>query len=864
MNEGTRWIRLHGWPATLALAAFGALLVLLGLLWAAQPVRADTLTVENTNNDGANSLRAVVNGAADGDIIEFAPSIAGATIDLTEPITISQDIEIRGGNAITVSGGDTSRIFRVDAGANVTFSGLRLRDGFAELDGGQHKGGAIYNSGVVTLTDSMLMLNRGGTGSETQGGAIHNSTGSTLYIIDSTITTNNTTATNADTFVFGGAIFNAGTLDITTSTISDNIAQVGGGQAQSQGGAIHNNSTGVVTITQSTIANNLAGGIGITDKGGGIYNVGTMTIESSTISENTAREGAGIFNMDGELNVLQSAVLTNTATVRGGGVMNSGNGTTAIINTTFTGNSGDGGSAVRNDSSTGLLRLTYATVAGNTGDAALFNAGDFSDFTFQNTIIANNSGNNCSGTDIPIISSQGHTIADDGTCALTGDNDLPNTDPQLGPLSQDADETTLSFKPLANSPAIDAGRATIFTSIDQRGIARPQGADPEIGSVELPLDLAVSKTSTPDTVRLGDIITYTISFTNNSSLVTATNVLIDDPLPQQVKDADFSTASQTPTVTRVPGSDIQWTIDTLGPGESNVITITGNIGGPPKEVITNTVTICDRGSCDLSTDEPDLTNNTASVTNTVITPAPTPPTANDDEAFTQINTPITIDVLANDTDPANDPLTIVRVGDTTAGSTVLISASTELVYTPTLDFIGTDVFTYTVADPLSLEDTATVTVTVAPEGVEPGEAVLEVSIAASADPVQPGDALAYTIDVTNNGPEQATSLTATLTISSGLTFDTASGTDWTCTHDETASEVTCLRDSLAVNDTGQIVVNTTVAELTTGLAATVGTLDATVEVRAANSPTDLPAPSDSVSVTLEDGLQRLYLPLVSK
>jgi hypothetical protein len=76
--------------------------------------------------------------------------------------------------------------------------------------------------------------------------------------------------------------------------------------------------------------------------------------------------------------------------------------------------------------------------------------------------------------------------------------------------------------------------------------------------------------------------------------------------------------------------------------------------------------------------------------------------------------------------------------------------------------------------------------------------------------------------------------------------------------------VTCLRDSLTVNDTGQIVVNTTVAELTTGLAATVGTLDATVEVRAANSPADLTTPADSVSVTLEDGLQRLYLPLVSK
>jgi hypothetical protein len=91
-----------------------------------------------------------------------------------------------------------------------------------------------------------------------------------------------------------------------------------------------------------------------------------------------------------------------------------------------------------------------------------------------------------------------------------------------------------------------------------------------------------------------------------------------------------------------------------------------------------------------------------------------------------------------------------------------------------------------------------------------------------------------------------------------------SGTDWTCTYDDTASEVTCLRDSLAANDTGQIVVNTTVAELSSSLAAIVGTFDATVEVRAANSPAGLAAPRDSVSVTLEDGLLRLYLPLISQ
>jgi uncharacterized repeat protein (TIGR01451 family) len=342
-------------------------------------------------------------------------------------------------------------------------------------------------------------------------------------------------------------------------------------------------------------------------------------------------------------------------------------------------------------------------------------------------------------------------------------------------------------------------------------------------------------------------------------------VLIDDELPAQIINPVVTMSSSPPTVTRRADTSIQWDIEELGPSSSGTITVTGIVGSVSTSEITNTVTIRDDSTRPTGTEEANTANNSATVVTNVFSPPPTPPTASDDEAFTQVNTPITIDVLANDEDEGDDPLEIIAAGATSAGSTVLISDSTELVYTPTLDFIGTDVFTYTMTDLLREgTDTATVTVTVAPEGVEPGEAVLEVSMTASADQVQPGDPLVYTIDVTNNGPEPATSLTATLTLTSGLTFDSASGTDWTCTNDDTANEVTCLRDSLAANDTGQIVVNTTVAELTSSLAAIVGTLDATVEVRAANSPAALETPRDSVSVTLEDGLLRIYLPLIAR
>jgi uncharacterized repeat protein (TIGR01451 family) len=861
---------MHGWPTALALATLGALLVLLGLFWAVQPVRAEIRTVTNPGNGGADTLRDIIdNVAVDGDVIEFASNLATTTIILTEPITITKDIEIRGANAITVSGGTTSRIFYVETGAEVTFSGLRLQDGYAERDGGEHKGGAIYNTGVVTLTESFLTTNTvTGTGT-TQGTVIHNSANSTLWIIESFFTLNNTT-TSADGNIEGGTIFNAGTLFVTNSTIADGTHKNGGGGARTLGGAIHN-SGGTVEIEGSTIRNISSEGSGNQiDQGGGLFNrSGTMTVTNSIISQNTAEQGGGLYNTGGQLSVLQSAVLTNTVDGGtdgfGGGIYNDGGSTLLEVqNTTFSGNAANqAGGAIANNNSA-IARIENATILNSQNGGGIYNGSNNEFAQAQNTIFASNTGDDCASTGNG-IRSQGNNIDSDNSCNLTNLADLPNTDPLLGPLTQEAGEVTPSFKPQANSPAINAGNNSTCTEIDQRGITRPQSVDCDIGSVELPLDLAISKTGTPDTLQAGEMITYTIRFTNTSSVVTATNVLIDDELPAPIIDPVVTMGNSPPTVTKRANTNIQWEIAEFSPGSSGTITVTGIVGSVSTSEITNTVTIRDDSTRPTGTEEANTANNSATVVTNVFSPPPTPPTASDDEAFTQVNTPITIDVLANDEDEGDDPLEIIATGDTTAGSTVLISSSTELVYTPTLDFIGTDVFTYTITDLLREgTDTATVTVTVAPEGVEPGEAVLEVSMVASADLVQPGDALAYTIDVTNNGPEPATSLTATLTLTSGLTFDSASGTDWTCTYDDTTSEVTCLRDNLAANDTGQIVVNTTVAELTSSLAAIVGTLDATVEVRAANSPAGLATPSDSVSVTLEDGLQRLYLPLVSK
>nr|MBP7689603.1 tandem-95 repeat protein [Thermoflexales bacterium] len=94
------------------------------------------------------------------------------------------------------------------------------------------------------------------------------------------------------------------------------------------------------------------------------------------------------------------------------------------------------------------------------------------------------------------------------------------------------------------------------------------------------------------------------------------------------------------------------------------------------------------------------------------TPSNTAPTAVDDTASTNEDTPVSISVLANDSDPDSDPLSIAALGSPAHGN-VIISGTTQLVYTPTLNFNGTEVFTYSANDG-ALSAVATITVTVNP------------------------------------------------------------------------------------------------------------------------------------------------------
>ena len=110
------------------------------------------------------------------------------------------------------------------------------------------------------------------------------------------------------------------------------------------------------------------------------------------------------------------------------------------------------------------------------------------------------------------------------------------------------------------------------------------------------------------------------------------------------------------------------------------------------------------------------TDGTAATTATLtlsVTPVNDAPIANDDIASTPINTPVTIAVLANDTDADGDALTVSNpvVGDSTRG-TVTLNPDGTLNFIPANNVTGPVTITYTVSDGHGGTDTATVTVNV--------------------------------------------------------------------------------------------------------------------------------------------------------
>src|SRR5262245_39833561 len=122
-----------------------------------------TFTVTNLADDGSCSLRQAIadaNGTSEPDAIVFQAGLTGTItltsgqLNVTRPVTINGP----GSGALTISGNNASRIFRVDDGSDAVntfaFSGMTLTQGNAPIP---ESGGAIeVASEDLTLTDVVV------------------------------------------------------------------------------------------------------------------------------------------------------------------------------------------------------------------------------------------------------------------------------------------------------------------------------------------------------------------------------------------------------------------------------------------------------------------------------------------------------------------------------------------------------------------------------------------------------------------------------------------------------------------------------------------------------------------------------------
>ncbi|NVK41602.1 MAG: tandem-95 repeat protein [Oceanospirillaceae bacterium] len=96
-----------------------------------------------------------------------------------------------------------------------------------------------------------------------------------------------------------------------------------------------------------------------------------------------------------------------------------------------------------------------------------------------------------------------------------------------------------------------------------------------------------------------------------------------------------------------------------------------------------------------------------------------PPVAQPDSADVALNSSLTIDVLANDTDPDGDNLSIGSFSQGNKGSVALSAGGDQLVYTSG-NKRGGDSFTYTVIDEHGNSSTTTVSINISPSGSSDG------------------------------------------------------------------------------------------------------------------------------------------------
>lgn len=386
------------------------------------------------------------------------------------------------------------------------------------------------------------------------------------------------------------------------------------------------------------------------------------------------------------------------------------------------------------------------------------------------------------------------------------------------------------------------------------------------------INLQISKETSPvgATAIAGGTLTYTLSIANDGPS-TATNVRVIDTLPDGV-----TVVSVTPSIGTYDASstagDVVVNIPSMADNAQGTITIVVNVPASQSGSLVNVAEIGLVTSTGFTESDPN--DNTDTLTTTVVrnvdlqvtkTGAPTSVVAGQTVTYTMTvtndgpsngtavslsdNIPdgiqvisvagtvgttaiasgsITIPASASDTTAANADNVVIAIGSlvpnvsSTSTPTTGSSATITLIgrVLPSTRGSITNSATATSSDTLinTTDDTATATTTIT------ATSGLTITKVDSPDPVVAGSTLTYTIDVTNGGPSDATSVVLTDNIPDGIRITSVTGTVGTTAIASSAITIpTSAQDDTAANSDNIVVnVGTLIPNVSTTSTATTG------------------------------------------
>ena len=439
-------------------------------------------------------------------IVTFNCGVAPKVMILSHERALANGVIVDGGNLVTLSGGNFTRIFQLFQGSAVEIRNLQLVNGSAAGGGAILSVGSSEDPSTLTLSNVRLADNS----SSLYGGAVAVAQ-THLTILNSRIEGNSAGAEGG-----GGVSANSATLTLTNVDFAHNSAAGEGGALVSW--------FQTATLTDVTLrSNESVGGNGgaasvragtlwgyrlrvdsnrsFGDGGGLWFWEGTVaTIEDSSLRWNTQQSGygAGLYvDAAGSVGLVDTTVAWNrglgaSASSGGGGIANFG--VLELTNCTVSGNRtgllGKGGGIANLDG--GLLGVYNSTVAYN--EAAVGGGLSWETTGFVEGMSALFVGNlapgvddSCSGN--PAAALFNWSLWDDASCPAGGGvGNQSSTAVAIAPLAKTctglATELTETHAIPAASAAIDNGVCVGGLVLDQRGVTRPQGAACDVGADE--------------------------------------------------------------------------------------------------------------------------------------------------------------------------------------------------------------------------------------------------------------------------------------------------------------------------------------------------------------------------------------------